>query len=365
MENSKFKKIILTGGGTGGSVVPLLGMADELIKSASDFSYDFLFIGTINGPEKDMVEQSHIKFTPISSGKFRRYFSWQNLMDIFKIKLGFFQAIKILFKYKPDLIISAGSFASVPVVWAGWLCRVPVLIHQQDVLPGLANKLMAPFAKKITVTFEKSLKDYGRKADWVGNILRREFIDYKVGKNEARIKYGFRIDLPVVLVMGGGTGARVINRLVSESANELIKFCQVVLLTGAGKDEEFNFPETNFKHFEFLNSEGMIKVFSAADIVVSRCGMGVLSELSYFHKPTILIPIPDSHQEKNAQVFKEETAAVVLNQNDLPPAKFVNEIRGLLGDKEELAKLSSNIGKIIKIDKEGAMPKIINDLLSK
>ena len=160
-------KILLTGGGTGGSVAPLLAIAESLTMQ------DFLWLGTKSGPERKMVEEAGIKFKAISGGKLRRYFSFKNLGDIFKIKLGFFQSLFIMLKWRPNLVMSAGSFISVPVVYAAWLLRVPALIHQQDVKAGLANKLMAPFSKVITVAFEKSLADYGKKAIWIGNPVRQ------------------------------------------------------------------------------------------------------------------------------------------------------------------------------------------------
>ncbi|MBU4014724.1 glycosyltransferase, partial [Patescibacteria group bacterium] len=163
------KKILLTGGGTGGSVAPLLAISDVGCRMSDVGKFKFTWIGTRNGVEKQMVQKENIKFISIASGKFRRYFSIKNFIDLFKIIFAFFQSLAILIKEKPALVMSAGSFVSVPVVWAAWLLRVPVLIHQQDVRHGLANKLMAPFANVITVTFEKSLADYGKKAVWTGN----------------------------------------------------------------------------------------------------------------------------------------------------------------------------------------------------
>jgi UDP-N-acetylglucosamine--N-acetylmuramyl-(pentapeptide) pyrophosphoryl-undecaprenol N-acetylglucosamine transferase len=364
VESFKIKKIILSGGGTGGSVVPLLGIAEELNNSKKqNIQYDFLWLGTKNGPEKEMVENEKIKFFAIANGKWRRYFSWLNLSDIIKIIVGFFQSFYIIIKYRPDLIMSAGSFVSVPVVWAGWVLKIPALIHQQDVVPGLANKLMAPFCQVVTVTFEKSLKDYGKKAVLVGNILRDEFYNYRVGKSEARQKMGLHNKLPVVLILGGGTGSLFINNIVAETALDLIKFCQIILITGPLKNEQFNFPESNIKVFNFLNTEGIIKVFYASDIIITRCGMGALTELSYFGKPTILIPMPDSHQEKNADVFKDKKAALVVSQKNLNKENFVLILKNLLNNKEEQVELSRNIKNVIKIDREKHILNIINQLL--
>ncbi|MCK4553917.1 UDP-N-acetylglucosamine--N-acetylmuramyl-(pentapeptide) pyrophosphoryl-undecaprenol N-acetylglucosamine transferase [Candidatus Parcubacteria bacterium] len=370
--NKKNVKILLTGGGTGGSVAPLLAVVEELCEKGAKppigglAPCDFLWLGTKCGHEKQMVENARIKFKPIFSGKFRRYFSLRNFIDPFFILAGFFQAFFIILKWKPDLVMSAGSFVSVPVVWAAWLLRVPVLIHQQDARPGLANKLMAPFASVITVTFEKSLKDYGKKAIWIGNFIRNEFINYKINKREARQKLNLNNEKPAVLIIGGGTGAVVINKLVEQSLNELIKFCQIIHITGKGKGG-LNIANKckNYHPFEFMHIDGLIKAFTASDAVISRCGMGVLTELSYLAKPAILISMPDSHQEENAEIFKEKGAAIVLDQKKLTGEILVDNIRKLLGDKILRDKLSENISHVIKRGANEEIREIINDILKK
>ncbi|MFH1233119.1 MAG: undecaprenyldiphospho-muramoylpentapeptide beta-N-acetylglucosaminyltransferase [Patescibacteria group bacterium] len=369
MQLKKIVKILLTGGGTGGSVAPLLVVAEELNpptplvrgETAQGGEFEFLWIGTKDGPEREMVEKVGIKFRAIICGKWRRYFSWKNFIDIFKIKIGFWQSLFILLKSRPDLVISAGSFVSVPAVWAAWFLGAKVLVHQQDVRSGLANKLIAPLAKVITVTFEKSLKDYGKKAIWIGNptrqklkIERQKYEEYNVDKN-----------LPVILIIGGATGAIAINNLVLESLDELTKFCQIIHLTGKNKiNTKYKIQNTNYYHFDFLDINEMAKVYSLANVVVSRCGLGVLSELSYLGKPTILIPLPDSHQEDNAIVFANAQAAVVLNQKELTSEKLINEIEKIIKDKELQEKLSEKIKLVMKQGSNEAMVKIIRAMLS-
>lgn len=356
MPNNKFKKIILSGGGTGGSVTPLLAIAGELQKEGG---YDFLWLGGKIGPEKEMiisassVQKKEIKFTAIPNGKLRRYFSWKNFVDPFFIIAGFFKSIFIILQYGPDIILSAGSFLSVPVVWAAWLLGKPVLIHQQDIVPGLANKLMAPFAKIITVTFEKSLRDYGNKAVWTGNPIRQEF---RISNLESRIK--MQKDLPVVLVIGGGTGAEAINRLIERSLDELSKFCEVIHVTGRNKSiTNYQLSITNYQRYDFLNIEQMAAAVKSADLIVTRAGMGTLSELSYSGKPTVIIPMPDSHQEENAAVFGESQAAVVFNQRELNGDLFVAKVKELIDNKAARDSLSVNIKKIMK---PGANEKIVS-----
>lgn len=364
----KNKTIILTGGGTGGSVAPVLAIAEIIKHSKLEIHNSmFVWIGTNNGPEKNLVRHHGIEFISIHSGKLRRYFSWKNFSDPFKILLGFFQSLYVLTYMKPSLIISAGSFVSVPVVFAGWLLRIPVLVHQLDSRPGLANKLMAPFAKVVTVTLEKSLKDYGDKAVLIGAFIRESFRDIKLSKKFIQEKLGLKSEKPAVLVMGGGTGANAINNLVVENINELSKFCQIIHITGKGKQSELNFKlEENFKEyksFEFLNTDGLIKVFGVADLVVSRAGMATLIELSQLAKPSIIIPMPDSHQEDNAKILSDANAAIVLNQNNLSTSDFVYNIKKLINDDILKKILSDNISTVIKRGDSVKIEHLINNLI--
>ena len=383
MSYEKEKRILLTGGGTGGSTSPLLAIHETWNTKYGEgemMKYKFLWIGTRYGVERQMVEDAGIKFKAIASGKLRRYFCWQNFTDLFLIATGFFQALLIIKKYKPDLVMSAGSFVSVPVVWAAWLCRVPVLIHQQDARPGLANKLMAPFARKITVTFAKSLDHYNKKAVWIGNPVRAEIGNWKPvrpclpagtaagGLEISKIKreFGITEDMPVVLIIGGGTGALAINELVADSLNSLTRQCQIIHITGKHKDVRHPRgcrTSGNYHAYEFFNAEQMAQAYGVANIVISRCGMGVLTEISYLGKPAILIPIPNSHQENNAEIFDKAQAALVLNQNELTAKKFTAEIKKLLTNKELRNKLRNNIKTVMKPGANNRMVEVIDQII--
>ena len=356
----KIKKILLTGGGTAGSVSPLLAIAEDL-KSGGNF--EFLFIGTKAGIEKQMVKDAGIAYRAIAAGKLRRYFDWRNFLDVVKIKLGFWQAFFIILKEKPDLVLSAGSFVAVPVVWASWLLRVPVLVHQQDIRPGLANKLMAPFARIVTVTFEKSLSDYGKKAIFTGNPVKKELrvTGYGLRKDEILKKFNLKPALPVVFVVGGGTGAEGINKLVERGLENLITFCQVIHSTGKGKMNARR--HQNYHPFEFLNVEEMAVALNLADVVVSRAGLNLLAEISAVGKPAIIIPMPDSHQEDNAALLVEKNAAAVLNQKLLNSDSFVADIKFLLDNPAEREKLGKNIKGLFKEGANESMTKIIKSLI--
>ncbi len=354
-------KIVFAGGGTFGSVIPLLALAEKIKEETSKDSCEFLWLGTRTGPEKFLIKNYQIKFQPIFSGKFRRYFSFKNILDIFKIFIGFFQSFFILQKFKPDVIVSAGGFVSFPVVIAGWCLRIPALIHQQDIVPSLTNKLLSPFAQKITVVFEKSLKDFPRKKTiLIGNPVRQEIFQGK--KERAISEFQLEKNLPVILIIGGGTGALRINQLVVQALPKLVKFCQIIHLTGGKLKKEGLTKFSRYHSYDFL-TDRMKDALAAADLVISRAGLSTLTELSFLGKPTILIPIPNSHQEKNAQYFQERGAAVVLPEKNLTPDKFVEEIRKILFDQSKLNELSERIKTMIKSGAEDRMIKIIFSLI--
>lgn len=350
----KTKSIILTGGGSGGPVTPLLALAGDLRGEG----YDLRWIGTKNGIERPMVEEQHIAFDAIAAGKLRRYFSLKNLIDPFKIGVGFFQALTILNRIKPSLVMSAGGFVSVPVAWAAWVLRIPVLIHQQDIRPGLANKLMAPCAAAVTVTFEKSLGDYGNRACWTGNPVRPEFRQVReAAEGGARGQSG---ELPNLLVLSGGTGAEAINDLVARSVHGLSDFCSITQVSGK---HATSVPQAE-KHYtpvEFLNAVQMAKAMQTADLVVTRAGLGTLTELSYLGKATIVIPMPHSHQEDNAEYLKKHDAALVCHQMDMHTDSFIELVRDVLADTQLRADLGHHLRESIKAGNE-ALLKVIKDL---
>jgi len=331
-------RVILTGGGTLGPVTPLLAVAYALRSKNPDVK--FLWIGTRKGPERKLVREKKINYKAIFSGKWRRYLSLRNFFDLFLIIFGGIQSFFILLRYKPDIIVSAGGFVAVPVCWAGWLLRIPIIIHQQDIQKGLANSLCASFAKKITTAFEKSLRDFPKeKTTWVGNPVRQEITE---GSKEQGIKrFNLLKNVPTLLVLGGGTGSEFINRLILESLPELTDFCQIIHITGGRIEARL---KDRYHSYKFLGRE-MANAYAVSDIIISRAGMGVLSELSALGKPSILLPLT-GHQEKNAMYFAEEDGAVVLRERGLMKDKFIGEVKGLLEDTGRQRELGENIRKI-------------------
>ena len=325
-----------------------------------------LLVGTQHGPERVMAQTAGIPFVPIPAGKLRRYFSWTNVVSPLLVVAGFIKSFSILRSYKPDVVFGAGSFVQVPLLWAAWLLGIPVVIHQQDVLPGLANRLCAVCAKRITVTCEESLKDFSvgsgllykknlNKVTVTGNPVRKNLVS--LVKTKALEQFGFNQDFPTVLILGGGTGSEFINRITADSLPVLQKIVQVIHVTGKGKSGGAGSP--HYVAFDFLAD--MSTAYSAADIVVCRAGMSTLAELSELSKIAILIPMPDSHQEFNALYAAKNRAAVVVLQQDLNAAIFVKIIRKLLFDYNLQKELSHTIHQLFP---KGASEKIARIIIS-
>jgi UDP-N-acetylglucosamine--N-acetylmuramyl-(pentapeptide) pyrophosphoryl-undecaprenol N-acetylglucosamine transferase len=356
-------KIVLVGGGSGGSVSPLLSVA-ESIKEKKPGAI-FLFIGTRNGPERKMAEDAGIKFMSIAAGKLRRYFSFRNFLSPFLIAIGFFQAFNVLKEFKPRCVFGTGSFVQVPVMWAAWFLKIPCVIHQQDIVPSLANKLCQIPAKKITVTFEESLKDfnsgfgffyksYEQKTVLTGNPFRRKLL--KFSKNEALENFGFEKNFPTLLVLGGGTGSEFLNTLIKNSKKQLTQFVQILHLAGYSK----NLAETSegrYKAFTFITNMG--EAYAAADFVICRAGLSTLTELSNLGKVSIIVPMPNSHQEYNAVALMKENAALVISQKNLNESNFPIILRKILFNQNLQNDLSKNIKKIMPKNSDEKIANII------
>ncbi|MDD5110701.1 MAG: undecaprenyldiphospho-muramoylpentapeptide beta-N-acetylglucosaminyltransferase [Patescibacteria group bacterium] len=335
-------KIVFAGGGTMGSVSPLLAIRSAL--SQQGVKVEGLWLGTAEGPERAAVERQGIAFQALKAGKLRRYFDWRTLTLPFTLSRSALKARKILQRFSPDVVVTAGSYVAVPVVVAAWSLRIPSLLHQQDVVPSLTNRLLAPFSSAITVTFTQSLKHFPKRKTLItGNPVRP---DLKLAeRSSAYAQYRFSDQVPTILVLGGGTGAAALNRLVWDGLDRLVSFCQVIHLTGRGKMAVI--PEhSRYRAFEFVDTD-MAYAYAVADLAVTRAGMGALSELAALGKPAIVIPIPNSHQEANALAFAKNNAAILLPQHGLAVTDFVEQIRKTLEDRALLNNLSRNIGQLL------------------
>ncbi|MFA6253077.1 MAG: UDP-N-acetylglucosamine--N-acetylmuramyl-(pentapeptide) pyrophosphoryl-undecaprenol N-acetylglucosamine transferase [Patescibacteria group bacterium] len=291
--SDKKPKILLVGGGTLGSVSPLLAVALE-------FPAEYLFVCSPHGPERKLIEANNIPLVTLRAGKWRRYFSWQNLADIFWFKISFWRSLGIIRKFKPDLILTAGSFVAVPVAFSGWFCRVPVVVHQQDILVGLANKIMAPLAKVITVTFPEQKNSFHNKNKIVvtGNPVRK----IVASENPAKI----------ILITGGGLGARGLNEFVKEFIPYLSSYYPVHHILGQENWDQ-RARQENYTAHQFVTSE-MLDLMSRAELIISRAGMQTITEVARLSKALVLVPMPNSHQEQNAVFLAKHNAAYLVKQ---------------------------------------------------
>ncbi len=352
-------KICLSGGGSGGPVTPLLGLVETLRQQLPTAQY--VWIGTRTGPEQQLVQAADLPFFAITAGKLRRYISIKNLATPFQVLAGFFQSLKILQSERPDVIISAGAFVSVPTAWAARWLKIPVIIHQQDLQPGLANTLMAKRATRITVTFEQTLAAFPtNKTSWTGNLIRPSIVT-TTDAAAAQQHFGFSADVPVVLVVGGGTGAAALNAAVAAQLDELTGCCQVLHITGQAKAGAAD--TARYVQKAFLGDD-MRLAYAAADVVVSRGGLGTLTELAALGKASVIVPMPDTHQEANATFFAQRNAVRYLPQDQLS-AQLVTTIKQLLDNRSDRQNLERNINKSMKWGANEVYVQLIEQLVVK
>lgn len=317
------KKIIFTGGGSAGHVTLNLALIPLFLEKGWEVSY----IGSYHGIENDLLAKlPDVKYYPIATGKLRRYFSWQNFLDMVKIPVGVLQAVWIVFKEKPNIIFSKGGFVSFPVVFAGKINGCPVVMHESDVTPGLANKMSLPFVSRFFTTFDDTVKYVKNKSkvECVGPVLSDRFKNGS--KEKAFVCCDFKVGKPVVMIIGGSLGAKSLNKAVRDNLPELLKKYQVIHICGKGQMEEGS-DCTGYKQFEYVDKE--LKDFmKAADIVVSRAGSNSIFELLSLCKPMLLVPLPSGssrgEQMLNAQSFqKKGYCEIIADENLIDSVKFM------------------------------------------
>ncbi len=352
------KRIILTGGGTAGHVTPNIALIPRL----RELGYDILYIGSYNGIEKELIEPFDIPYHGISSGKLRRYFSMQNFTDPFRVVKGFGEARKLIKDLKPDVIFSKGGFVSVPVVLAGKRCKVPVIIHESDMTPGLANKIAIPSATKVCCNFPETLDFLPEgKAVLTGSPIRQELLSGN--KIAAMDMCGFTADKPVILVIGGSLGSVIVNNAVRQSLPRLLENFQVIHLCGKGKTDDSLKDTRGYCQFEYIKNE-LRDIFALADIVISRAGANAICELLALRKPNLLIPLSAKasrgDQILNARSFERQGFSMVLEEEQLSEETLVcavNDLynsRGTFIDAMRDSSQQASIDTIISLIEEAA-----------
>lgn len=341
------RKIVLTGGGTAGHVTPNIA----LLPSLKEAGYEITYMGSYDGIEKRLIEDFDIPYTGISTGKFRRYLDPKNLTDPFRVVKGYVEAKRFLKSYRPDVVFSKGGFVSVPVVRAAASLRIPCIIHESDMTPGLANKLCIPVAKRVCCNFPETLKLLPEnKAVLTGSPIRAEL---SRGNKLAGLNFcGFSANKPVIMVTGGSLGASNVNKAVREALPRLLKDFQVVHLCGRGKQDNMLLNTAGYKQFEYVKNE-LKDLFAMADLVISRAGANAICELLALKKPNILIPLPSSSsrgdQLLNAQSFEAQGFSIVIDEDDLTTNLLVNKVNELYSNRQAYHDAMSKSGQMDSI----------------
>ena len=326
------KRIVLTGGGTAGHVTPNIALLPKL----KELGYDVHYIGSYNGIEKTLIEDCQIPYYGISSGKLRRYFDLKNFSDPFKVLKGFSEAAKLLKNLKPDVVFSKGGFVSVPVVLAAKQQRIPVVIHESDMTPGLANKLSIPAASKVCCNFPETLDHLPKgKAVLSGSPIREELL---TGSREKALKFtGLTGTKPVLLIIGGSLGSVVVNEAVRGILPKLLKKFEIIHLCGKGKLDQTLTAMNGYVQYEYISDE-LKDLFALCDIVISRAGANSICEFLALRKPALLVPLSAAasrgDQILNANSFKKQGYAAVLEEEALNGDSLYDALNELWDNKD-------------------------------
>ncbi len=321
----RVKRIVLTGGGSAGHVTPNLALIPELTK----LNWKIDYIGTHYGIERELIGDS-IPYHPISAGKLRRYFDVKNFTDPFRVVKGVIDAYFILRKIRPNIVFSKGGFVSLPVSVAAKFLGIPVVLHESDFTPGLANKLALPFAAHLCLAFPETIEYVPKeKATITGNPIRKTL--FSGDKNRAREMCKFTEEKPVILVIGGSLGAVRINQVIRLGLDELLREFQLIHICGKG-NLDLSIEAPGYCQFEYVSQE-LPDIFALADLVVSRAGANVLFELLALKKPHVLIPLSKGasrgDQVLNAESFAKQGFSVVLKEENLTQSELLSTIRHL------------------------------------
>lgn len=331
-DTTPIKKIVLTGGGTAGHVTPNIALLPRL----KELGYEISYIGSYNGIEKRLITDFDIPYYGIATGKFRRYLDVKNLTDPFRVIKGFAEARKYLKKIRPDVIFSKGGFVSVPVVQAAATLKIPCIIHESDMTPGLANKMCIPSAKKVCCNFPETVAMLPKdKAVLTGSPIREELA--KGDKLAALDLCGFTANKPVILVIGGSLGAASVNKAVREALPNLLQDFQVAHICGKEKMDNMLLHTEGYVQFEYVKAE-LKDLFAMADVVISRAGANSICELLALKKPNLLVPLSAANsrgdQILNAKSFESQGFSMVIDDDDLSAQLLTEKVTELYFNRQ-------------------------------
>ncbi|MFA5926409.1 MAG: undecaprenyldiphospho-muramoylpentapeptide beta-N-acetylglucosaminyltransferase [Parcubacteria group bacterium] len=349
-------RIVLTGGGTGGHIFPILAVTRKIKERLGEKEdVELLFLGPDGDLEREVMDRELIPTKNILCGKLRRYFSFKYLPDTLKFPIGFIQSLWHLLVFMPDVVFSKGGYASVPVSIAAWIYRIPIVIHESDAMPGLANQILSKFASRIAVSFPGSNNFFpGKKVFLSGNPVREEIT--KGSREEALKIFSLLPEKKTILVLGGSLGARAVNTAIVNALAQIVRRWQIIHVTGKNDYESvvqeaaklgIKAGRDGYHPYPFLLEE-LPHAFSVADLVISRAGANAITEIAANGKPAILIPIEGSankHQEENAFAFSQAGAAILLEQANLGENILIEKIQQVIDDKELNFELTERIKK--------------------
>ena len=327
------KKIVLTGGGTAGHVTPNMALIEKL----KNEDYEISYIGSYNGIEKGLIESMGIPYYGISTGKLRRYFDIKNFSDPFRVLKGMSEAKKLMKQLNPDVVFSKGGFVAVPVVFAAHARKIPTIIHESDMTPGLANRLCIPKADKVCCNFAETLQFLPEgKAIHTGTPLREELF---MGDRVRGLEFcGFGGVKPIILVVGGSTGAKVINEAVRDLLPTLLKKFDVIHLCGKGKCDPSYANMTGYVQYEYISDE-LKDLFAASDVIISRAGANSVCELLALAKPNILVPLSAAasrgDQILNAESFERNGYSYVIQEENLTNETLLEAVNYVFFNSEK------------------------------
>lgn len=346
-------RIVLTGGGTGGHLFPLIVVSREIKKKIGDKA-EFLYIGSGADIEREIMNKEGIPAKYVFVGKRRNYFSLKNFIDIFKIPIGILQSLWILLLYMPNVVFSKGGYVSFPVTLAAWFYRIPVIIHESDAFPGSANQLLAKFCRRIVIAYPEAQKYFesGKTALW-GNPVREDI--NQGNKEEARKMFNFTESKPTILVMGGSQGAQIINKSIVKIIPKLLLRAQIIHQTGEKNYEEvihraaeqgIKAGREGYFAIGFLNNDQIKQAYALSDLVISRAGANSIAEIAANKKPSILIPLENSandHQRMNAYALAKIGGALVLEETNLGEHILLEKIEEILNNEKLQNQLAQKI----------------------
>jgi len=372
-------KILFTGGGTAGHIIPIVAVTRELRKISSQDNLKMFFIGPKDDFGAVLLSQENIRVKTVLAGKIRRYLDWKTARDNFvdlaiKIPLGIIQSFFHIFFISPDLVFSKGGFGSIPVVIAAKMLFVPVFLHESDVTPGAANKFLSDFAFKIFVSFPKTEYFQKSKMVLVGNPTRKELM--ASNREEARKFFNLNSEKPLILILGGSQGSQRINDGILDILPQLLKDFELIHQCGENNYQTtrgeskavMKTEEEPFYHlFAFLKEPELRRAYAVADLIISRAGAGSIFEIAAVAKPSILIPLPEAaqnHQVKNAYAYQEAEACLVIEENNFTPSLFLEKLKTLFSNPEQLKAMAEKARAFSKIDSAKTIADYLNQYLS-